>query len=213
MRYRNLPGFSFVELMISIAIVGMLSVITVVSLNSTQKTDELRTATRQLAADIRSMQSRALSAQNIKSCVSLMGDFAVCENGTTNCSGTCAPATPPAFGLHLVAGNANYILFADVDIDVGGYKYTKAYEMLLQRDLSANSNNVIVEKVFSVRALGTTSKPYGDVTFLRQSGTTHLFDDVTPPEPVSMIIRLKHLTASTTMDIRIDQSTGRVSIL
>jgi len=199
--------------MISVSIVAMLALITVVSLNSTQKTEELNTAARQLAGDIRSMQARAMSAQNVKTCVSISGDSAVCENGTAVCSGSCDPVSPPAYGLHLAAGSANYILFANVNPDTGGYKYGNSHELVLQRDLLANSANVIIYQILSSRPIGVSSRPYGDMTFLRQSGTTHLFDDLTPPEPSGMVIRLKHLTASTTVDIQVDQSTGRVSIL
>lgn len=209
MRYHDLPGFSIAELLVSIAIVGLLATFAVVSLDSSKNTEELRTVARQVVGDIRSMQARALSAQNIKTCATSAGYDAVCENGIASCVGPCALATPAGFGIHFEATSSTYVMFADVIADAQ-YRYTDTKENLVLRRIAETTSNVVIQQVTVPASVAN-----GDIMFLRQSATPHVYHPGMPvdPEPVSFIIRLKHKISEDTVDVEVDRITGRISVL
>lgn len=53
-------GFTLIELIISISILTLISTAAVFSLRSTRQTEELATAARLLASDVRNVQARVL---------------------------------------------------------------------------------------------------------------------------------------------------------
>ena len=194
--------------MVSVAIVMLLALFAVTSLDSSKKTEELRTVARQLVSDVRSVQARALSAQNIKTCTTPLGDNAVCEDSAAVCVGPCALANPGGFGIHFEANSSTYILFADVNADAPNFKYTNTKENLVRRRLADTSQSVIVEQVMVPASVAN-----GDIVFLRQSATPHVYYPTMVAEPNTIVVRLKHTTSNATLDVEINRVTGRVSIL
>ena len=215
MQYHKLQGFSVAELLISLSIIVLLATFAVFQLGSSQQRDELQTATRQLAADLRSMQSRALAGQNLKACPD-GSDLRVCEYSEASCSpGTCTEEIPYSFGIHVEENQKDYSTFADFNPVPGGdNKQNDDKEILLTRELSPTSKNVSISTIVSGNSGGFSApQPLADITFTRQSGAAHINDSTVPPEPSLIIITLTHLETGNTMQIEVNRITGRISIL
>ncbi len=56
-------GITFAELIVVIAIIGIMTTVTLVSLSATRASNDLKAAARQVAASIREMQANALSGK------------------------------------------------------------------------------------------------------------------------------------------------------
>lgn len=212
MQYRKTSGFTIIEMLIGISIVVLLATITVFELRSTKRTDELNTAARQLVADIRGAQSRALAAKNIDTCDTGGADKAVCAISEAACSGNpCEADIPAAYGVHIESGTSTYILFADINPQAGiDYQYTDVKELYQTRSLLAlGGEDVVIDQITS----SSTSVTFADLAFMRQNGTVRFKADNTPPEPPLLLIRLRHIVSNQTAEIQINRITGRVSIL
>lgn len=206
------PGFSLPELLVSIAIVTLISTIAVVNLYSSQRKEELVTAQRVLAADIRAIQSRALSAQNVKTCVSA-GKNITCETSTALCDipANCQPAPPYANGMFFHAGSAAYPFFADVDVTgKDGMDTSGANEEYFTRSFSAvNAPNV---QITSLVAAGL-SVPDVNVSFDRQNGKMSIFPCTLVCAPVTTLtITMTQTQSGDTKTISLNAITGRVSL-
>jgi prepilin-type N-terminal cleavage/methylation domain-containing protein len=212
MRSHNQKGFTLIELLIGLSIVVLLATITVFELRSAKRGDELRTASRLVASDIRAMQSRALAAKNLKTC-DTGTELAVCEFSQANCGGNpCSDDIPAAYGVHFVAGTSTYSMFADINpAAAADYHYTDIYEVYESRSiLPLGSKEVILDQIIS----GTSTVVLvADVAFMRQSGSVRIYDSTVPPEPVLLRVRLRHLISNQTIEIEVNRITGRVSIL
>lgn len=189
----------------------------VVNLNSGKRTEQLSGAARQLVADIRGMQSRALSAGDIKTCLTGAGVMAVCENGTSLCvdPATCAGRVPSAYGISVITTSPadEYILFAEVESSTFDYAYTDEHEKVMaKRIIPIGTQDVEIQAILTGKQVPLVSQPYGHISFQRQSGITRMVDD-TGLEPDIMVIRLRHNISNNTLDIEINRITGRVSIL
>ena len=135
MQSRKLSGFTIAEMLIALAIVVLLSLISVFELSTSNQGEELRAAAGQLESDIRSAQSRALEAQSVKACP-IGAEQAICENSDPGCAAnTCKDTTPNGFGVYVAAGSSSYIIFADVNPAALDYKYTNAKELFQNRDV------------------------------------------------------------------------------
>ena len=204
-------GFTIIELLIGLSIVVLLATITVFELGSARRGDELRTASRQLTADLRAMQARALSAKNLKTC-DTGSALAVCEFGTAVCGvNPCDQDIPAAYGVHLVSGTSTYYLFADLNPPAAvDYHYTDAGEIYQSRTLlPLNGTDVVVDQIMS----SSTVVASVDLSFMRQNGTLRVYDSTTPPESAIVRIRIRHIRSNDTMELEINRITGRISIL
>lgn len=208
--FSKASGFSLTEAMISVAIIGLLALFVVNDLRTSQKREQLITAARVLAADIRSLQSRALSAQNIKTCASL-GKNIACELSDAACDvpNTCAPLPPFSFGGHFIPGTSSYTFFAEVDASNKDFEETPgAGETFLTRDLvAAGGPNVVIDQL-----LGAGSYTEINVVFERQNGAMHLNPCSVCMNPLTLTIRLRHTQTGDTKDVSLNAVTGRVSI-
>jgi len=63
---KNKKGFSFIELMITIAIMGIMTTITLVSMNKGRELWAVKTAAREVAATVRETQNNALTGKDLK---------------------------------------------------------------------------------------------------------------------------------------------------
>ena len=216
MRSHNLSGFTVAEMLISLAIVILLALTAVFSLDSNQRTDELKTAARQLSADLGAQQAKAFSAHNIKICPSVIGgENAVCENSTARCNGLCATATVIAYGLHANVSSSTYTLFAEIFPSAApDYVLTNSDESFLNRTLSplGTSNNVVIDSIIRSPSMAVSSTRE-DITFARQNGAVRLLDNTTSTPAIQVIIRLRHIKSGKTMDVQVDSVTGRISVL
>lgn len=203
------PGFSFAEAMTSVAIIGIIATITVFDLRTSQRNDELNNGIRVVASDLRSLQSRALSATNFKSCTAVSdGKKIVCESSTTGCvAGTCVQAPPSSVGARFTAGSSTYDLFAEVELSKYDARETDATEVFMQRKLAlSGAPNV------TIFALSDTNP--SDVVFFRQNGNMQI-NACNPwvcPSPQNLTVTLKHSITGKTKTVYMDTGTGRISI-
>ena len=209
------PGFTLAEMLVSVAVIGLLAVVVVVGMGQGKQTEELRGAARQLAADIRSMQARALAAGDVKACPTAAGILTVCEDTTAVCANPadCVARVPSSFGVNASSTDVSYTMFAEVESSTADYHLNKANEALIGRQLlQGTGQNVIIQKVLTGKPTPLVSRSAGDVSFTRQNGTTRLYDG-SGTEPDILVFRLWHKTSSSTMDVEVNRVTGRVSIL
>lgn len=209
-------GFTLVELIISIAILALISVSTIFSLRRTREKDELNTAGRLLTADIRNIQARALAGRNVLTCDTVSGRR-VCEPENTTpsvCTGACESAPPSHFGIWFTSDEDGYILFADVLTE--DWRYDGPAEFLLLRNLNPLGGRKVV-----VSDIKTEFGPLetGHVAVGRQNGLVRIdaCNDpgqpvCAPTEPKILQITLRHVMSDETLVVEINAVTGRVSI-
>ncbi|MDD5726331.1 MAG: prepilin-type N-terminal cleavage/methylation domain-containing protein [Patescibacteria group bacterium] len=215
MPLHNKNGFTLVEVMVSVAVIGLLAVIMMTSLGSTRQTEELKASARQLAADIRSMQARALAAGDVQACPNSSSLLSICEDSTAACTNPadCVAHVPSAFGVNASSSATYYTLFAEVEPSTADFHLTRPTEVLLSRPLlQGTSQNVVIKNVLTGKPAPLLSKTAGDVSFMRQSGNTRL-NDGSGLEPDIMVFRLWHKVSSSTVDVEVNRVTGRVSVL
>ena len=207
---RSASGFSFVEAMVSVAVLAIIASTSVFALRSSQEADQLNTAARVLASDLRSYQSRALTSQNVKICANTSGKMVTCELDTSGCSvpASCAAQPPAAFGVHVVANASVYSLFVEPEPTTADWAYTGTAERVMDRDLSqAGAPNVIISAIDS----GTPS----DVAFERQNGSAVINGCRASQGCVSsssITMTLQHTKSGVTRTVTLNSVTGRVSI-
>lgn len=202
-------GFTLIELAVSVFILGLISTSVLYNLRSTRRTDELRAAARIVAGDLRALQSRALSGQNIKTCTP--STRIVCELSEASCAGSvCVPLPPFGVGVRLTSGSNLYTLFADVDTTKQDWKQTDATEIFLTRDLSIGGAPNVVIDVLTLPA-PTGIVPFVDVAFQRQNGGMVIGECISGCN-ATLFIRLKHLISGDTKQVEVNAITGRVSV-
>ena len=205
------PGFTLTELLISIAMMTLLATFTVTSLYSSQRKEEVVTAARVLAADIRALQTRALTAQNVKTC-SAAGVNITCETGSSSCDvpASCAPAPPYAVGAYFQSGLATYPFFADVDVThKDGQDTPSAGEEFFTRSfITSGSAHVVISSLFA----GTTTTET-HVSFARQNGIMSIYPCTGAcPSVTTLRITLTQQQSGDTATVSLNAITGRVSI-
>lgn len=210
-------GFTFIELIVSVTILMLISTATVFSLRTTKENEELRTAARLLAGDIRSIQARALAARTVLQCPIAGGRTRICENDNPSelpCTGACSASSPPRFGIALDAGFGAYSTYADVDPLDG--VYTNLEERLAYRELQPLAASTVL-----VQELRTENGPE-DASFIvasRQSGAMRIdpcgdpgFFACLVTEPRTLSIVLRHARSGKELTVDVNAITGRVSV-
>lgn len=201
-------GFTLVEVTLSVAIMLILAAITLGSLNQSKKGEEIKTSANQLAADLRSMQSRAFSAGEIRTCLLASNNRRiVCEEPSAICVTDCKGEVPSSYGVNMVRDKATYELFAE--LTVPNFIYDDGGELLNERSLLTGNPNVYIEKIMTG---DEESVPRASVVFMRQNGNTRI-DIGTGVEPNYLNIYLKHRNSEeSTAVIEINRITGRISV-
>lgn len=207
----RVPGFTLIELMVSIAIMGIIAVVTMNDLRSSQRKDQLNNAARIIAADLRTLQAQALTGQNVKSCSADMS-FIVCEQNASGCSNgstSCVAQPPSAVGLHVTQGAFIYDEFADVASQ--DWQENLPNELLQSRSLPLlGARNVVIDTLIA----GSLTVADADVAFKRQTGNMGINGcyDCGLAGPYSLTIRLKQTQTNETKDVVLNAVTGRISI-
>jgi prepilin-type N-terminal cleavage/methylation domain-containing protein len=210
MLLRRSPGFSIIELLISIAILGVLSTGGYLTLQGARNADELQTAVRVLANDLRSMQSMALSTTNVRICDLAIGGTGVCVTTTAGCNGgTCTPRPPAAVGVRLTTGSGSYTLYGKTD-GTSDLRYASAREVIEVRDLAGSgAQNVRVQSFTTVP--GAAAANPMNIAFLRQSGSMKINQCGTCTAATELVVALRHTVTGQLARVRLNVVTGRIS--
>ena len=211
MRHLNkTTGFTLVEALVSVSILTIIGTIAIFDLRASSRTDALNTAARYLAADIRSLQSEALSVKNIKFCANGSAIQVVCETSTAVCQvpGNCMPIPPGAMGASFFANASSYALYAKYNSASVDWTNTIPGEIIQIHDLAKNgAPNVIISN------LSATFLPQrADIAFLRQNGAMQLNACAGCTSSPKLSITLKQTQSGETRVVQLNQVTGRISI-
>lgn len=109
-------GFTIIEFLIVISIIGIFSAITFPNYRSTQQQLVLQRSASKLAQDIRKVQEMAISAK---------------ECPPSICGGS-EPIIPPGYGIYLHQGDSDYLLYADVNPADGNEKYDSGNDKVVE---------------------------------------------------------------------------------
>jgi hypothetical protein len=215
------------ELLVSISILLIISMVVAGDLNKTRWQEELATSARVLAGGLRDMQARALTASGVKTCPASGLTF-VCEMPTppTGCTGACSALIPPfAVGMTLNVNATGVARFAEVEPTYNNRAedVTSGRETLgwLPFAKGGTTNNVTILSL-------TTNLGGGGlaiITFERQSGLMRVNPcdwptGGSPPtgacspfgEPTSIVIVIQHAKSGLTKTLRLNGPTGKISI-
>jgi hypothetical protein len=172
----------------------------------TSRTEELNTAARIVATDVRSLQSRALSVQNIRTCLNGGGASIVCEASVVGCVSACADAPPAAVGVRFMTSTSSYDFFAEVGPTAPDWLWSATGRVLTRSLITSGIRNVTISAIDR----GSPSS----VAFERQNGSP-VFNGcrisqgcVSTP---SITITLRHAQSNATKTVTVNAS-GRVSI-
>jgi len=114
-------GFTLVELLVSISIIGVITGFMMANFRGGQQSAEVRLATDILVGQIRSVQTSALTGRLVSVCSGGLDDLKVCEpkSPPVECSGgTCQKRVPAGYGLRFTTENPSaYTVFYDTDDD------------------------------------------------------------------------------------------------
>ncbi len=195
--------------MVSIAIMGIIAVATMGDLRTSQRKDQLNNAVRVIAADLRTVQAKALTGQNVKSCPKGTS-IVVCEQDSALCSdpASCIAQPPSAIGLHFASSSVEYTEFADVA--KADWLQSLPNELVQMRSLPIlGAEHVQVYGLIS----GGAPVQEADVSFKRQTGAMGIdgcYGDC--PGPHTLTIRLQQTQTGETKDVVLNAITGRISI-
>lgn len=213
----TMKGFTLVELLISISILALVSTIAVLGLRSTRSNEELQTAARLLAGDIRAIQTRAQAGANVKACDVAAGTRRACEAESPSvepCVSDCSPTPPSAFGITLSNAMSRYDLFADIEQD--DWRETSLREAVAVRTLGAlGSNKMVIDTIQT--ELGPVDTVH--IASERQSGRVRInacgeagLPDCAPGEPQTVSIILRHAATNATASVKVNSVSGRIII-
>jgi prepilin-type N-terminal cleavage/methylation domain-containing protein len=120
-RSRGEGGFTLVELLVSISIIGVITGMMMANFRGGQQSAEVRLAADILVAQIRSVQTSALSGRLVSVCSGGVDDLDVCEPKTPPVAcggGACQKRVPTGYGIRLATAEPTaYTLFYDTDDD------------------------------------------------------------------------------------------------
>jgi len=210
MRTSKASGFTLGEALISVAILGIIAVASFFSLRTSRMNDELRYGIRVVEGDLRSLQVRALNAQNLKFCTDTSSNIIVCEDSAATCSSACTAVPPAGVGMHLAKDATSYVLFAKYDPNTSDWRQNGAGEVFLTRVLAASgAQNVKISALQS----GVTTYNSIDIAFQRQNGSMRIDACLVGcTNANTLIITLQHTQSNNTAVITLNTITGRISI-
>ena len=218
-------GFTITELLVSIAILMIISLSVVTDLNRSRYQEELQGTSRVIVGLLRDMQTRAQAGREVQTCTGAGAVTLVCEYTAAGCTGACGTLIPPeAYGVTFNSNATGVTAFAEVeptrtnrrDVELG-YDHENVGKIDFLKGV-AGSEHVTIYTMVS----GFFSDSQMSVTFERQSGTMRIDACKAPPslyqpcgmfgEPTTGSITLRHAKTLSTKTITLNALTGRISV-
>jgi len=223
-RVKFASAFTIAELLVSVAILIIITLSVAGDIGRTQFQAELSENTRLIMGELRNLQARALAATAVQTCDDGSGKNLVCESDATACipAGCSTPMAPVVVGLTLATGGNTIRRFAEVDPTYEDRRDNSGNKEWLGTTpfLTGTSQGAGFVTIQSLLANGVPTSPT-TVTFDRQSGNMRINPCGTPPmapacpalgEPTTLEIRLVHSKTNQVRTVRLNGVTGKISI-
>lgn len=194
-------AFTLVELLISIAIIAVMTGYVTANYRSARQTDELRQGASLLASSVRRVQTMALAGEGVLTCVGGTTVKTCRVNADCSGGGTCTRSLPTGYGVRLSSASGaaakKTIIFADLNGD-------RAYQSGEE-----------------IRTDSISAGPFVAVTSLSPVASSALDIVLEPPKPtvwfngsnaqsVATIV-LTHSATGKTRTVTVNRITGQVS--
>jgi Tfp pilus assembly protein FimT len=212
-------GFTVAELVICCVILILISTSVIGDIARTRWQEELNSSARTLVSNLRSMQSRALSASSVAICIPTAGVTAVCEANASKCGvSTCDQTTSPTvYGVTIESTKGEYSTFVDVNGTLNYREDLSGYERIATVPFSQSNPASPVVSITELLAdddvVGSVSST---ITFNRQSGSMRINACLSEPcdveEAQQLSITLTHARSGKTKTIYLNAVTGRIEI-
>lgn len=192
-------GFTLVELLVSISIIGVISGMMMANFRGGQQVSEVRLAAEILVAQVRAAQTSALSGRLVSVCSGGAQDRDVCEPKTppVECAGgACQKRVPSGYGLRFsTLDPASYTLFYDTDDDRA---YDAGEELASQPYVSTSA----------VRFQGSTAGDPVDLVFAPPFGTAYVNGSASGSPTLSLT--LGHQFGNLTRHVTVYRLSGKI---
>lgn len=192
-------GFTLVELLVSISIIGVITGMMMANFRGGQQSSEVRLATDILVGQIRSVQTSALSGRLVSVCSGGIEDLDVCEAKTppVSCTGgVCQKRVPTGYGIRMTTdAPSTYTLFFDTDDD-------KRY------DLGEEMADAPYVSTGAARFQASSAGVPLDLVYAPPYGTLYVNGSASGPTTVS--ITIGHQYGSMSRDVTIYRLSGKV---
>lgn len=181
MNTKNIAGFTIAELLVVIALVGILAVMVMVNFRSGEHSNNLRQASTILLQDLRLAQNYTIGGSSLNYCDESAGEsyFGVhCDLGYGILCGDvgnpnlCRNGVPlGGYGIN-TASTENYTVFADTN---NNQELDGPNRAITFRDISLKGIHIIKFKLGSQEAVTPSSDNYLNILFEPPRGTVHFF--------------------------------------
>ncbi|MFH1207286.1 MAG: prepilin-type N-terminal cleavage/methylation domain-containing protein [Patescibacteria group bacterium] len=176
---RHQKGFTIAELLVVMAIIGLMTTLVLVNFQAGRRSTELRSAATKLLQDIRLAQSYTIAGNSISYCQggSTANEYGSCLVATPNCGtpGECKNTTPTnGYGIY-IGSQDNYQIFGDTEPD--GILNTSVDYQVIHQDNTSDNIYITGYKVYSPSS-ETTYDPATvpvSVLFSPPEGTAKLY--------------------------------------
>lgn len=194
-------GFTLIEMLISLAIFGVITGMVMANFKQGSQGDELRISSQLMASAIRRAQTAAVAGQTTSYCVLGTNDKKLCKNAGDCPSGTCATEVPHGYGVHFSSAaveNRKVIMFADIDGD-NVYSPSEAIR----------TDNVSSGPFVYVQTVAPTVGGMLDIVFVPPKPTIFINNNVTADGIATITVR--HDNIGQQKRITINKVSGQIS--
>lgn len=196
-------AFTIPELLVSMAIIGVMTGMMLANFRDGQKTAEVRFAAEILSQQLRDTQTSALSGRLIGVCGGGTDSGVVCDSGKNppvvcGGGGSCGRIIPNGYGLRFTEGSKTYMVYFDTNND-GGY------------DVGEELNNPSYVSTDTVLLVSSSIPLPFDVVFKPPNGKISFVSDTGVELAAETVeLRLKHATSAIERAVSIFRVAGRI---
>ena len=192
-------GFTLVELLVSISIIGVITGMMMANFRGGQQSAEVRLATDILVGQLRSVQTSALTGRLAAVCSGGSNDLEVCEpkDPPVGCpGGVCQKRVPAGYGIRFTTATpTTYMLFYDTDDD---QRYDTGEELSVAPYISTAAT----------RYQGSTAGDPLDLVYTAPFG--QLFVNGSASGPTTVSLTLGHQFGTMTRHVNIYRLSGKI---